>query len=64
MADKKCRKLLGALLFTNLLSEEDEEPKKRFKIISWVWPWLGRREQRGIYNLLVKELILKDKTSY
>ena len=64
MADKKRRKLPGALLFIDLLSEEDEEPKKRRKRINWVRPWLARREQRGIYHLLVKELILEDETSY
>ena len=64
MADKKRRKLLGALLFIDLLSKEDEEPKKRHKRLNWVRPWLARREQRGIYHLLVKELILEDETSY
>ena len=42
MADKKCCKLLGALLFINLLSEEDEEPKERHKRINWVQLWLAR----------------------
>ena len=34
--------LLGALLFINLLSEEDEEPKERHKRINWVQLWLAR----------------------
>ena len=62
MPEKK--RILGILLLLDLLSDEDEEPTKKRDRVEWIRPWLARREQRGIYHLLIRELSLQDTTSY
>jgi hypothetical protein len=61
---EKKRKMIKALLLLDLLSEDDEEQIKPRKRIHWVRPWIARREQRGVYHLLVRELALEDETAY
>ena len=38
--------------------------KIRKKRSAWVKPWLKRREERGIYNTLVRELRLEEELEY
>ena len=47
-----------------MLSDEDEEPTKKRNRVEWIRPWIARREQRGVYHLLIRELSLEDATSY
>ena len=47
-----------------MLSDEDEEPTKNRNRVEWIRPWIARREQRGVYHLLIRELSLEDATSY
>ena len=56
--------MIKALLLLDLLSEDDEEQIKPCKRIHWVRPWIVRKEQRGAYHLLVRELALGDETVY
>ena len=64
MANNSNRRVLAALLFLDLLNEEEESCRKKRKRVKWVRSWLARREDRGIFHVLVRELAVEDETAY
>ena len=62
MADNKTK--LKVLLLLDLLSDDDEAEKQQRRRVNWVRLWIARREQRGAYHLLVRELALEDEAAY
>ena len=62
--DRKNRKIVAVLLLLDLLSEEDKPTIKQRNRKEWVRSWLSRREERGIYHHLVRELALEDESEY
>lgn len=44
--------------------EEDENFKKKRARIHWVRSWIARREERGAFHQLVKELVVEDSAGY
>ena len=61
MADNELRrrrlKIIQVLLLVDDL--EDEKGRKREQII-WTRSWIRRREERGVYHQLIRELALED----
>ena len=51
------------LILSLLLDEEGERPKKRNRKI-YMRNWISRREDRGVYHQLVKELEVGDSVAY
>ena len=64
MANNSNRRVLAALLFLDLLNEEEESCRKKKKRVKWVRSWLARREDRGIFHVLARELAVEDETAY
>ena len=65
MANNSNRRVLAALLFLDLLNEEEESCRKKRKRVKWVRSWLAAPEKnRGIFHVLVRELAVEDETAY
>lgn len=62
MAVNKKKKLF-ALVSLLMLSDEDDNQKKRNRKV-WVRKWLQRRQERGAFHQLVYELSLEDEPAY
>ena len=63
-ADQVNRKRAAALMLFALLLEENESvPKKRNRKI-YMRDWISRREEKGAFHQLVKELELEDPLAY
>ena len=60
MADNK-KKFVWILLVLDTL---DEKKKKERKRNVWTRAWLKRREERGVYHLLMRELELEDAAAF
>lgn len=59
-----CRKRAVSVLFLSMLLEEDEEiPRKRNRKV-YMRDWISRREERGIYHQLIKDLEVGDIVAY
>ena len=55
-----------ALLVIADLSTEDENgdiPSRRNRV-NWVRPWMARREERGVFHQLARELAVEDAGGY
>ena len=57
------KRAASLLILSLLLDEEGERPKKRNRKIS-MRNWISRREDRGVYHQLVKELEVGDSVAY
>ena len=58
------RKRAVAVLFLTLFAEEEENRPKKRNRKQYVREWIARREERGIYHQLVKELEVEDHAAY
>ena len=57
------KRAASLLILSLLLDEEGERPKKRNRKI-YMRNWISRREDRGVYHQLVKELEVGDSVAY
>ena len=53
-----------SLLSLAFLAEEDEEVPKTRNRQQYMTEWIARREERGIYHQLIRELEVEDQTGY
>ena len=58
-----CWKRAVSVLFLSLQEEDAESNHKRNRKVS-LRDWMSRREERGIYHQLIKELELRDSVAY
>ena len=59
-----CRKRALAALCLGLLHGEDEErPRKRNRKV-YMRQWISRREERGVFHQLIRELEVGDVVAY
>ena len=61
-AKSKCKRLV-LLTLIDLLIEEGELKKKRNRVC-WVRPWIARRQERGAFHQLARELVVEDAAGY
>ena len=57
------KRALSALCLGLLLEEEEERPRKRNRQV-YMRNWISRREERGVFHQLVKELEVGDAVAY
>ena len=59
-----CRKReLAALCLVLLLGEDEKRPQKRDRKF-YMRQWISRREERGVFHQLIRELELGDVVAY
>ena len=59
-----CRKRAVSVLFLSMLLDEDEGSNRQRNRKVYMRDWIARREERGIYHQLVKELEVGDIVAY
>ena len=52
------------MLCLSMLLEEDEESNRKCNRKVYMRDWISRREERGIYHQLIKELEVGDRVTY
>ena len=52
------------MLCLSMLLEEDEESNRKCNRKVYMRDWISRREERGIYHQLIKELEVGDRVAY
>ena len=62
----KCKRLM-VIAITDMIMEEEEDEvniKKKRNRINWMRSWIARREERGAFHQLVKELVVEDSVGF
>lgn len=60
----KCKRLLLIGIIDIMMEEEEDDIVKKRDRIHWVRSWIARREERGAFHQLVKELVIEDSAGY
>ena len=63
--DSRKRKYFALLIIADLSTEDEngDIPSRRNRV-NWVRPWMARREERGVFHQLVRELAVEDVGRY
>ena len=62
----KSKRLMVIAIFDMIMEREEEQVniKKKRNRINWMRSWIARREERGAFHQLVKELVVEDSAGY
>ena len=62
----KCKRLMVIAIIDMIMDEGEDKVniKKERNRINWMRSWIARREERGTFHQLVKELVIEDSVGF